>query len=109
MLRANDELVLVAWMLEVVNDVGHDNVEDVKLFDLSHEVAALMPKEEVHRLQRVDDVLLVVVLVLSEVSLRHLLREIKQCFATNVILAVKIVLLEELVNAKAHGLVTARA
>ena len=51
--------------------------------------------------------LLIVVLVLAEVTLRHLVGEVVQGLAVDVVFAVQVVLLEELMHHERHGLVIA--
>lgn len=75
MLRTNDELVGVARVLEVVDNVADKDSKDVESLDLGPQVA--YGEKIVHGLQRIHNVVLVVVRVLLEVPQRDFLRKVE--------------------------------
>ena len=70
MLGPDDKLVQVARMLVVVDDIGHENSEDVQFLYFFLKVSN---REEVmHSLHRVNDVHLIVERILLKVAFGHL-------------------------------------
>ena len=70
MLCSYDELVRIARMLIIMNDICNKNSEHVYLFELFLEIT--LAEQVVHGLQRVDNMHLAVIRVLLEVALSHL-------------------------------------
>lgn len=70
MLCSHDELVRVARMLIIMNNISNKNTENIYLFKLVLEITRT--KQIMHSLQRIDDVHLAVIRILFEVALSHL-------------------------------------
>jgi hypothetical protein len=96
MLGSDDELIGVARVLVVVDNVRDEHGEDVKAFDLSSQVAS--SEEVVHRLQRVHNMERVMVRVLLEVAECNLLGKVEDSVHIDVVLLKELVLVKDLVG-----------
>lgn len=69
MLRSDDELICVARVLIVVNQIGNERRKHVQLLQVRMPLQITLAHEKLHGLQGIDNVLVVVVLVLRWIAL----------------------------------------
>lgn len=95
MLSAYNELIGVAWMLVIMYDIRNKHCIQVQLLQLGLEIAN--GHNEMHGLQRIDDVVLIMIGIFFKISLRHLSAEIEACFRADMKGLIKFIDWEDLV------------
>jgi len=90
------KLICVTWMLIVVNHVGYKRSEDICGLEERAHVSSV--HQEVHPLQTVNYVYLIMIRVVLEVTIGYLCREIDQALDREVVQVVEVVHVADLIH-----------
>jgi len=104
MFSSYNELILKTWMLKIMDDICNKRTKQINFLNLCLEISNC--HKIVHSLHRVNNVLLIMILIFLEISGSYLLRKLIASFHANKVFFIKIVFLEYLMNKVRKALIT---